>query len=54
MILSLQIFNTMEGAGVLRFGEALETYPVKPGDVVRIPLHTRQRIQCEVPGFCAT
>ncbi len=41
-----QIFHVMEGTGTLQIGEALKTFPVKPGDVVRIPVHTFHRILC--------
>jgi mannose-6-phosphate isomerase-like protein (cupin superfamily) len=41
-----QVFYIMKGAGVLQIGEALEPYPINPGDVVRIPLHTLHCIQC--------
>ena len=36
-----QIFYMMQGTGTLRIGEqGSEKYPVKPGDVIRIPPHT--------------
>ncbi len=41
-----QIFYVMEGTGTLHIGEARTSYPVKPGDVVRIPPHTLHSIQC--------
>ncbi len=41
-----QIFHVMQGAGTLQIGEALQAFPVKPGDVVRIPAHTFHRILC--------
>jgi len=34
------------GAGVLQIGETPQFYPVKPGDLVRIPPHTFHRITC--------
>lgn len=45
-----QIFYIMEGTGTLQIGEALKSYPVQPGDVVRIPPHTFHRIQCTSPN----
>ncbi|MBZ5499511.1 MAG: cupin domain-containing protein [Acidobacteriia bacterium] len=42
-----QIFYIMEGAGVLQVGELLQSCPVNPGDVVRIPPHTLHRVQCQ-------
>lgn len=44
-----QIFYVMEGTGMLQIGEGGSTYPVKPGDVVRIPPHTWHKIQCDSP-----
>ena len=44
-----QIFYMLEGSGVLEIGEGLETHPVNPGDVVRIPPHTLHRIECRGP-----
>ncbi len=41
-----QIFYVIEGTGTLQIGEALKSFAVKPGDVVRIPPHTFHRIQC--------
>ncbi len=41
-----QIFHVMQGAGTLYIGEEQKSFPVKPGDVVRIPPHTLHRIQC--------
>lgn len=40
-----QIFYVIEGTGTLQIGEALQSYPVQPGDVVRIPPHVFHRIQ---------
>lgn len=45
-----QIFYVIEGAGTLQIGEALKSYPVQPGDVVRIPPHTFHRIRCTSEG----
>jgi mannose-6-phosphate isomerase-like protein (cupin superfamily) len=42
-----QIFYVMEGNGLLQIGDHPERYPVKPGDVVRIPPHTYHRIFCD-------
>src|SRR5512147_2493467 len=42
-----QIFYILEGAGTLTVGDPVQTFSVKPGDVVRIPPHTRHSIQCE-------
>ncbi|MBP1598463.1 MAG: cupin [Acidobacteria bacterium] len=44
-----QVFYVIEGAGILQIGEALEPYPVNPGDVVRIPPRTLHKIQCNSP-----
>jgi mannose-6-phosphate isomerase-like protein (cupin superfamily) len=44
-----QIFYVIEGAGVLQIGEVLQTHPVSPGDVVRVPPHTLHRIECQGP-----
>ena len=41
-----QIFHVMQGAGTLYIGQEEKSFPVKPGDVVRIPPHTLHRIQC--------
>ena len=41
-----QIFYMLEGSGVLQIGETPEYYPVKPGDLVRIPPHTFHKITC--------
>ncbi len=40
-----QIFYVIQGTGVLSIGEE-KTFPVEPGDVVRIPPSTYHRIQC--------
>ncbi len=40
-----QIFYVIQGAGTLYIGND-KTFPVKPGDVVRIPRGTFHRIQC--------
>jgi len=42
-----QIFYVMEGNGLLQIGESAERYPVKSGDVVRIPPSTYHRIFCD-------
>jgi mannose-6-phosphate isomerase-like protein (cupin superfamily) len=43
-----QIFFVKMGAGTLQIGSAPATfYPVKSGDLVRIPPHTPHRIRCE-------
>ncbi len=41
-----QIFYVLEGTGALQIGETPHHYPVKPGDLVRIPAHTYHRITC--------
>jgi len=41
-----QIFYILAGRGVLRIGAAKKTFPVKPGDIVRIPPKTLHSIQC--------
>ena len=41
-----QIFYVLDGAGVLQVGEVGPSYPVRAGDVVRIPPHTPHRIEC--------
>lgn len=41
-----QIFYVLEGTGVLQIGETPQHYPVKPGDLVRIPVHAYHRITC--------
>lgn len=41
-----QIFYILEGHGVLQIGQTPEYFPVKPGDLVRIPRHTLHRITC--------
>ena len=41
-----QIFHVMQGEGTLYIGQEEKSFPVKPGDVVRIPPHTLHRIQC--------
>ena len=33
-----QIFYVIKGAGILSFGENKEEFPIKPGDVIRIPV----------------
>jgi mannose-6-phosphate isomerase-like protein (cupin superfamily) len=42
-----QIFYVLEGAGQLRIGSDQQQFPVKPGDVVRIPPSTLHSIQCQ-------
>jgi mannose-6-phosphate isomerase-like protein (cupin superfamily) len=41
-----QIFYMLEGSGVLQIGETPHYYPVKPGDLIRIPVNTHHRILC--------
>jgi len=41
-----QVFYVLEGRGRLRMGAAGRTYPVRPGDVVRIPPKALHSIQC--------
>jgi mannose-6-phosphate isomerase-like protein (cupin superfamily) len=41
-----QIFYILSGQGRLEIGPAGESYPVYPGDVVRIPPTTLHRIHC--------
>jgi len=40
-----QVFYVIEGTGVLTIGDQKEQYPVKPGDVVRIPVSTFHSIR---------
>lgn len=42
-----QIFYVLEGTGVLTIGDQKEQYPVKPGDVVRIPVSTYHSIKAD-------
>ena len=43
-----QIFYMMQGTGTLQIGADAPLYfPVKPGDVVRVPPHTLHRVHCE-------
>jgi mannose-6-phosphate isomerase-like protein (cupin superfamily) len=43
-----QIFYMLEGTGTLRIGEeAALHFPIKPGDLIRIPAHTFHSVQCE-------
>ncbi len=44
-----QIFYVLEGAGNLQIGETPQHYPVKIGDLVRIPAHTYHKITCTGP-----
>ncbi len=44
-----QVFYIMEGTGILQIGEGGPTYPVKLGDVVRIPPHVWHKILCDGP-----
>jgi mannose-6-phosphate isomerase-like protein (cupin superfamily) len=41
-----QIFYILEGRGILRIGARKKKFPVKTGDVVRIPPKTIHSIQC--------
>ena len=41
-----QIFYILAGQGVLRIGRKLNKFPVRTGDVVRIPPRTLHSIQC--------
>jgi mannose-6-phosphate isomerase-like protein (cupin superfamily) len=41
-----QVYYVLDGHGRLEIGSEGETYPVNPGDVVRIPPSTRHRIYC--------
>jgi len=41
-----QIFYVLSGQGRLEIGTEGEQYPVKPGDVVRIPPETLHKIEC--------
>ena len=41
-----QIFYMLEGTGVLEVGETPERYPVRSGDLVRIPPNTSHRMVC--------
>jgi mannose-6-phosphate isomerase-like protein (cupin superfamily) len=43
-----QIFYLLQGSGTLEIGIGTpQNFPVKPGDLVRIPRSTRHRIRCE-------
>ncbi len=42
-----QIFYILTGSGRLEIGSESQTYPVNPGDVVRIPLDTLHSIRCD-------
>jgi len=42
-----QIFYVLEGNGLLQISESAERYPVKPGDIVRIPPSTYHRVFCD-------
>jgi len=43
-----QIFYMIQGTGTLRIGEkGTEKYPVKAGDVIRIPPHTYHSVLCD-------
>ncbi len=45
-----QIFYVRSGEGTLQIGnDPSEHFPVRPGDLVRIPAHTLHRIQCAGP-----
>ena len=45
-----QIFYMIAGTGTLRIGEdASEKYPLKPGDLIRIPPHTYHSVLCDGP-----
>ncbi len=44
-----QIFYVMEGRGTLTIGKEGNTFPVRTGDVVRIPPSTWHRIRAEGP-----
>jgi len=41
-----QVFYILAGAGTLSIGAKRKKYPVRPGDVVRIPPKTLHSIQC--------
>lgn len=45
-----QIFYMLEGTGVLQVGEARQSHPVKPGDLVRIPPNTPHGVNCTSSG----
>jgi mannose-6-phosphate isomerase-like protein (cupin superfamily) len=42
-----QVFYVLEGRGTLSIGAQRKKFPVRPGDVVRIPPHTLHSIQCQ-------
>ena len=42
-----QVFHVMQGRGVLTIGQEAAKYPVKVGDVVRIPMSTWHSIEAE-------
>lgn len=41
-----QIFYVVHGSGFLEVNEGGDTYPINPGDVIRIPPSTIHRISC--------
>jgi mannose-6-phosphate isomerase-like protein (cupin superfamily) len=42
-----QVFYVLDGKGVLSIGARRKNFPVRPGDVVRIPPRTLHSIQCQ-------
>jgi len=42
-----QVFYILEGRGTLSVGEPLRNFPVRPGQVVRIPAHAPHSIRCD-------
>jgi quercetin dioxygenase-like cupin family protein len=42
-----QIFYMLEGTGILSIGESKKEYPVKPGDVIRIPVTVLHSIRTD-------
>ncbi len=42
-----QVFYVLRGNGALEIGPQALRFPVKPGDLVRIPPHTYHRIRCD-------
>ncbi len=42
-----QIYYVLDGNGSIQIGDSPDRYPIKPGDVVRIPAHAVHRTFCE-------
>ncbi len=42
-----QIFYVLDGRGSIQIGDSPKRYPIKPGDVARIPPHAFHRTSCD-------